>query len=547
MNSWFGHHALGMLPAMAARQWPANEALVFGDRRWTYAQFNAEVDRAAVVLIDQGVESGEHVALWVTNCPEFIFLFFAILKIGAVAIPLNTRYRKLDLEFALQQSDAATLLTVDQAGPVNYGAMVHDAVGPLRKISDITLSSEKFPSLKRIAVIGTPVDLPGARAWAALLRRPSRASMDELHRRASKVEAESLAIIMYTSGTTGNPKGVMLNHALVRLCTERALATGITQNDVLLNYLPLFHAYGLAYIGIQCVLTGAKHILMETFDAFQAVRLVKAEKVTMLHGFDTHFRDLIAQLDGSSSIDLSTLRVGHLAAGLENVVAVAREVQKLLCPTVAGYGMTETGGAATHSPLDANLDQRTHASGYPLPGVEVRILDPNTGREAETGTQGEILVRSYCNMMGYYKLPKATAEAIDEHGWLHTGDAGILRPDGHLRFVGRYKDMLKVGGENVSPAEIEILLQEMPGIAQVAAVGCPDLRLNEVVAVFVVPRNASTVTLGQVDEFCRGKIASYKIPRRLILIDELPMTSSGKVRKNVLREKLLQPFAKEES
>jgi fatty-acyl-CoA synthase len=205
---------------------------------------------------------------------------------------------------------------------------------------------------------------------------------------------------------------------------------------------------------------------------------------------------------------------------------------------VAGYGSTETGSGFTQTFLDANLDQRTRASGYPLPDSEVLIVDPATGCEAAVGVQGEIWVRSELNMLGYYDDPDATAATIDADGWLHTGDAGIVREDGHVRFVGRYKDMLKVGGENVSPAEIEHLLLQAPGVAEVAIVGCPDPILHETPTAFVVARAGSSVSLASVDRFCRGKIASYKIPRRVIVLDELPMTSSGKVQKHLLRQAL---------
>jgi fatty-acyl-CoA synthase len=205
--------------------------------------------------------------------------------------------------------------------------------------------------------------------------------------------------------------------------------------------------------------------------------------------------------------------------------------------------MTETWSGQTLSFLDDNDEKRCAASGYPMPGVEIRIVDPETGKDVPNGQQGEILQRSYCSMLGYYKDPEATAKALDQDGWLHTGDAGVIRPDGHLRFVGRYKDMLKVGGENVSPAEVEFLLMQLPEIAQVAVVGCPDPRLNEVAVAFVVARAGVTVGPDEVINFCRGKLASYKIPRQVILVGQLPMTASGKVQKQQLREALTKRSA----
>ena len=345
-------------------------------------------------------------------------------------------------------------------------------------------------------------------------------------------------MIMYTSGTTGYPKGVMLSHVIIRRCVERAAVVGLTENDVQLCYLPLFHIYALAYICLQSILTGGCQVLTASFEPEESLRLIEAEKVTTLHGFDTHYRELMDAKPRSGGASTASLRFSHFTTGLENTVPIAARTQTELCPSIAGYGSTETGSGFTQTFLDATLDQRIRASGYPLPGVEVRIIDPDTGVDLPRAVEGEILVRSFGNMLGYYDDPDATARAIDSDGWFHTGDAGILRADGHIRFVGRYKDIVKVGGENVSPAEVEYLLMQMPGVAQVAVVGCPDERLHEVVAAFFVTVPGASLTQADVDRFCRGRVASYKIPCHVIVVDELPMTPSGKVQKHLLRAAL---------
>lgn len=537
MSQWFPKRTLGMLPAEAARKWPHRESLVFRDQRWTHGQFNDEVDRVARALMANGVNRGDHVAIWITNRPEFLFLFYAIIKIGAVVIPLNTRYRVLDLAYALVHSECTTVVTIERGGPIEFGAMVEQALGVIEPLPNGRVRSAKCPDIERVIFVdGEPMS--GALSWSRFLAGADRVSAEELSIRAAQVDPDGVALIMYTSGTTGNPKGVMLGHILVRMCTERAAQFGMTQADISLNYLPLFHMFSLGYIALHCILTGASQVLMETFDAEEALNVIKAERATMLHGFDTHFNDMINAKKRMSGVDVSSLRVGCFAGGLENTVPIAIETQKELCPTLSGWGMTETGSGQTSSFLDDDLDKRCRASGFPMPGVEIRIVDPDTGLDVPQGTQGEILQRSYCCMIGYFKDPDATAATIDKDGWLHTGDAGLLRPDGHLRVLGRYKDMLKVGGENVSPAEVETLLLQVPEIAQVAVVGSPDPRLNEVAVAFAVLKSGATIEPERVIEFCRGKLASYKIPRRVIFTDSLPMTPSGKIQKHKLREQL---------
>lgn len=537
MGEWFAKRTLGMLPAEAARRWGGREALVFKDKRWTYGEFSVEVDRIACALIALGVRPGEHVALWITNRPEFLFLFYAIAKVGAIVIPLNTRYRTLDLGYALRHSRCVTLVTMERSGPVEFGTMALEVLGPLNVMDDGTVRSSACPALRRLVILERSV-APGVKSWAEFVVGGCSVSEAELSARAAAVDPDGVATIMYTSGTTDHPKGVMLNHSGVRLAVYRAMQMGITCMDVTLNYLPLFHLYGVGYAALQCMVTGSKQILTETFDADEALRLIEAERVTVLYGLDTHYRDLIEAKKRAPATDLGSLRVGSLSSGLESVAELAIQTQRLLCPTVSGYGMTETWSGVVQSALDANLDQRSRSSGYPLPTVEIRVVDPATGAEVATGVQGEVLIRSSCNMMGYFDNPDATAKAIDGDGWLHTGDAGMIRPDGHLRVIGRYKDMLRIGGENVAPAEIEHLLLQMPGVARAAVLGCPDARLHEVAAAFIVPHAGAVITREMVETFCRGKIASYKIPRQVILVGDLPMTPSGKIQKNLLRERL---------
>ncbi|WP_353181410.1 AMP-binding protein [Bosea sp. (in: a-proteobacteria)] len=535
MIDLYGTLRLGMLPAHAARFWGEREALVFAGERWTFAALDREVDRIAWGLMRAGIEPGEKVGLWFTNRPEYLFLLFAVTKIGAIAVPLNTRYRTQDIRYCVRQSDCAALVYAEKSGPIDYGRMVEDALGEAGQGSDGRLDSAAFPMLKRLIVLG-PRTFAFAEGLEELVEAAGPIDHDRLRDRALVVDPDDVAMIVYTSGTTGEAKGVMLTHAGVRLCVQRSVIWGTNREDRQLHYLPLFHLYALGFVTIPSVALGVCQILMETFDGEAALRLIEAEQATIIHGFDPHYRDIIAAQE-RLNLDISSLRMGSFPSGPDNCIPIIREANAKLCPIYPSFGMTETWSGITAGFLDCSLEQRAEASGFPLPGVEIKIVDPETGQEQPPLTQGEILVRSFSLMRGYYRMPEDTAKALDGEGFLHTGDAGYLRPDGYIRFTGRYKDMLKVGGENVAPAEVELLLSELPGVADVAVVGYPDLRLQEVAAAFVIlAPNAEPIGLDLISDHCRGRVASFKIPRQLFLVDEFPMTPSGKVQKGKLRD-----------
>jgi fatty-acyl-CoA synthase len=538
MRDWYEKCRIGDLPARAARLWPAREALVFEGRRWSYRDFDREVDQAAKMLMALGVEPGEKVSLWLPNRPEWEFLLFAVAKIGAVLVPLNTRYRTADLAFALAQSNSGTLLAVDRSGPVDYLAMLSEALRGLDKGDRRSLDIAGFPDLKRVLLLGER-GIAGAWSWEEAAAQAAAVTDAALAARARAVDPDGLAMIIYTSGTTGNPKGVMHSHICLRNCAERANRLGLTFADRILAYLPLFHLYGFGECALMGPLVGAAQILTATFDPAEVLRLVEGERATVLHGFDTHYRDLMLALDADAR-DLSSLRFGTFAAGMLSSAPIAQAAQVRLCPTVSGWGMSECLAFATQSFLNATTEQRCEASGFPAPGCEVRVIDSTTGQDQPVGTQGELLVRGYMVMQGYYANPDATAKTIDADGWLHTGDTVVLRPDGHIRFLGRYKDMLKVGGENVSPAEVEAWIMRLPEVAEVAVVGYPDPRLAEVAIACVRARPGARLSPEMVIAHCRGKIASFKAPRHVLLVEAMPMTASGKVQKHKLRELALE-------
>jgi len=536
-REWFPKQTLGSLPAHARGRWPEREALVVGERRWTFRELDAEVDRVAKGLMAVGVAPGDHVALWMTNRAEWMFLMFAVAKVGAVLVPLNTRYRTADVGYTIRQSNASTLITLDRSGPIDYIGMLDEGIAELKSSNALELKAAEFPVLRRVILVSDDPNRkhPGTLPWAALLERGSRISDAALAERAAAVDPDAMLLIVYTSGTTGDPKGAMHSHVAIRNVADCANRLGITFQDVILNYLPMFHLYAYSSCAMMSLLTGAKQVVLDTFEAELCVNLIERERGTILHGFDTHFRDIMdAQL--KLKRDLSSLRLGTFPAGSDASRPIAERTQKELCPTVSGYGMTEVWTFSAISFPGCTLEQRIGASGFPSVGYEFKIIDPETGEAQPPGVAGEILMRGYMITQGYYRKPEATAEAIDTEGWFHSGDTGLLRADGHLQFIGRYKDMLKVGGENVSPAEVEGYLLAHPKIAQIAVVGAPDPRLSEIAVAFVVPKVGMKPTEQEILDHCRGQIASFKIPRRVFFVDALPETPTGKVQKHKLRD-----------
>ena len=538
MSDWFPKQALGSLPERAARRWGTREALVFQGRRWSFAEISAGVDRLARGLIGLGVTPGEKIALWMVNRPEFIEAMFAVIKIGAVLVPINTRFRTDDVAYVLGQSDAATLIVAERSGPIDYLGMVRELVPSL---AGGAVRESRFPNLRRVISVG---DAPRAEtlSWRGVQAAGDAIGAAALGTRAEAVDPDGVALFLYTSGTTGFPKGAMHDHAIIRNVTDRAFRMAITPADVIMMYLPLFHAFGFTEGPLMSMVTGARQVLTETFDPAESLALVEQERATILHGFDLHFKELM-EAHARFPRDVSSVRTGILASGMSSSVPIARKARRVLGRFLSGYGMSEFGVGAALSALDSTEEQCTEASGYPAPGYEIRIVEPQSGREEPPDVPGEILVRSYMTMRGYYGKPAETAQALDRDGWVHTGDMGVIRADGHLRFMGRYKDMLKIGGENVDPMEVEAFLMSHAGINLAAVVSFPDPRLAEVAVAFVRREPGCALTDADVLAHCRGRIASFKIPRHVVFVDDFPMTSSGKIQKVKLREDALRRIA----
>ena len=543
MIEWHSELKLGELPRLAAERWGEREALLFEGQRYTFNDVARHVDDVAKGLMAIGLEPGAKVAVWLNNCPEWIWLLFALAKVGAIQVPVNPRFRTADVEYVLKQADCWALVPHDVSGPIEYLSMVRALVPETAHSPGGEAASERLPDLRHI-ILRAEKDYPNTQRLGSLIAAGTSVSDAALETRAAGVRAADTFFIMYTSGTTGFPKGGMRNHGLLRNQQDRASTLGVTDRDVMLNYLPLFHIFGYVDGPLLSMFTGNRQILVPMFDAEAAMDLVEKERVSIVCGFETHLKEL-SDAQERQSRDIRSFRAGIFAAGMNSSVPIVRRAHDVLAPlvTLTAYGMTEIGANGALSPLDATLEQRSETSGLPCPGFEYRIIDPETNEEQPAGVPGEILVKSYNLMQGYYKNPEETAACYDEAGWFHTGAMGYLRDDGYLRFLGRYKDMLKGGGENVDPMEVEGYLLQHPKLRQAAVVSFPDERLTEVPVAFVQPREGSEVQGEEIISYCRGQIASFKIPRHVVVVDELPMTSTGKIQKVYLRERALKEIS----
>ena len=542
---WYKKRRIGDLADDAARKFGAREGLVFHDRRYSFTEVADETDRAAKGLMAMGISRGDHVALWLNNSAQWIFISFALAKVGAVQVPINTRFRTSDLEYVVRQSDSAVLITHDRSGPINYQDMVREVISLPSSGSEV--EDENFPELRQVIILDAK-DHDGTTSWAACLKAGVEIDDDALAARAASVDPDDAFLIMYTSGTTGFPKGAMHSHRLIFNNEMRAYRMAYTANDVILNYLPLFHAFSYSECALMSLLTGARQIITETFDPEESLDLVAAEGVTLIQGFEAHLKSL-TEAQESRPRDISTLRTGIFAAGMHSATPVVRRGAKALAPLInlSGFGMTECWLGVALNSLDDSEDLRCESSGYVGMGYEIRIADPDadpdTGDDQPIGVPGELLVRSEFLMQGYYKKPEETAAAFDADGWFHTGDTAEWLEGGYMRFLGRYKDMLKVGGENVDPMETEGFLLEHEEVHQIAIVGFPDEKLSEVPVAFVERAPGTHIEADGIIDLCRGKVASFKIPRHVFFVDEFPMTASGKIRKVDLRAEAVRLLA----
>jgi fatty-acyl-CoA synthase len=529
---------LGQLLDQAIAAHPDNDAVIYVDRNFhlTYREFGELVDRLAKGLMALGVEKGEKVAVWATNVPYWVALQFATAKIGAILLTVNTNYKSAELDYLLRQSETETLFIIEGFRDTDYIQTLYELVPELKTRERGYLKSETYPHLKRVCFLG-PEKHRGMYAMPEIMALGVMVEDEAYRARQASLEPHEVVNMQYTSGTTGFPKGVMLTHHNIG---NNGYWIGENQNfthkDRVCIPVPLFHCFGCVLGVLAAVTHAATMVLLETFDPVDVMASVEEERCTALYGVPTMF---IAVLQHKlfKKFDFSSLRTG-IMAGSPCPIEVMRQVidQMNMSEITICYGLTEASPVITQTRLDDDIRRRVESVGRAMPGIEVKIVDPDTGKELGPGEQGEVCCRGYNVMKGYYNNPEATAEAITADGWLHSGDLGVMDADGYVAITGRHKDMIIRGGENIYPREIEEFLYRMEGIADVQVAGVPSPKYGEEVGAFIIMKEGQTYAPEDIKDFCRGQISHYKIPKYVAFVNDYPMTASGKIQKYKLRE-----------
>ncbi|NLI13420.1 AMP-binding protein [Pelotomaculum propionicicum] len=534
----FGGITLGELVDQITEACPDTEALVYPDRglRYTYTEFREACNQIAKGLMKLGVKKGDSTAIWATNVPEWVITQFGSPRMGAVLVTVNTNYKVFELEYLLKQSDSTTLILIEGTKTSDYIGMVYELCPELKECKPGELVSERLPYLKNVILIGDK-KLPGMFTWAEVMKMAEEVADEELEAVMASLKPDDVINMMYTSGTTGFPKGVMLTHRNLIL---NGLGIGdsmkLTPQDRLCIPVPFFHCFGCVLGTMACVTHGTTMVPVEVFDARQVLWTIEKERCTGVHGVPTMFIMELEVME-KEKFDTSSLRTG-IMAGSPCPIEVMKKVVDVMTADqiVITYGQTESSPGITNTTTDDPLELRVSTVGRTLPDVEMKIVDPETGQEVGPHTQGEICARGYNIMKGYYKMPEATAAAIDKDGWLHTGDLGTVDENGYLKITGRLKDMIIRGGENIYPREIEEFLYTHPCVKDVQVVGVPSVKYGEEVMAYIQLKPGSQLTEEEVKKFCGGQIARYKIPKYVAFVDGYPITASGKIQKFKLRE-----------
>ena len=487
-------------------------------RRWTYAQLNHDVDELARGLLAAGVAKGARVGIWAPNVPEWVLLQYATAKIGAILVNVNPSYRAHELRYAIQQSGMEMIVALPAFKGTDYEAMVNQ-VHP------------ECPELTSAIYIGTP-------SWDALVAGGQWLAADAVGQAMAGLEADEPINIQYTSGTTGYPKGATLSHRNILnngyFVTE---TIGFTEEDILCVPVPFYHCFGMVMGNLGATTHGAAIVIpAAAFDPGATLRAVQEERCTALYGVPTMFITEL-NLPGFASYDLSSLRTGIMAGSPCPVEVMKRTMTEMHMAGVSiAYGMTETSPVSMQTLMDDDVTHRTETVGRVHPHLEVKIADPATGETVPRGTPGEFCTRGYSVMLGYWNDPKKTAGAIDGQRWMHTGDLAVMFQDGYVNIVGRIKDMVIRGGENLYPREIEEFLYHHPGIADVQVIGVPDEKYGEELCAWILMKpGVAPLDQAAVAVYCEGHLSRHKVPRYVLVVDEFPMTVTGKVRKMDMR------------
>ena len=524
------------LSSVIARQ-PDAEALVsrHQEMRLTYGELGREVERVARGLLGLGIEKGDRVGIWSPTRVEWTLLQFATARAGAILVNINPAYRAGEMAYAVNQSGLRLLVTAPAFKTSDYRARIHEV-------------RSQLPRLERVVVLGDQgTGVPGDLLWDDLLAAGVNVKADDVELRETLLDADDPINIQYTSGTTGNPKGATLTHHNI-LNNARSLAELLryTAADRVCIPVPLYHCFGMGVGNLGCVTSGATMVYpAESFEPLATLEAIAGERCTSIYGVPTMF---IAQLEHPrfAEFDLTSLRTGIMAGAPCPIEVMKRVINEMHASEVCiAYGMTETAPVSFLTRPEDTFDRRVSTVGTVLPHVEAKIIDPATGLTAPLATPGEVCTRGYLVMQGYWENPDATAEAVDRAGWMHTGDLGTIEAEGYLNIVGRIKDMVIRGGENLYPVEVEEVLFQHPAVASAQVIGVPDERMGEELMAWVVVREVGALTEDELKDFCKDRIAHFKVPRYVKFVDEYPMTVTGKVQKFLMRQMAIEELGLE--
>jgi fatty-acyl-CoA synthase len=522
-----------------AENYPDQPALISCQQqiRLTYRQLQEQVNRCTKGLMQLGLQKGERIGIWAPNRAEWTITQFATSKLGLILVNINPAYRLHELEYVLKQSGCSALVIAAQFKSSNYTEMICTLAPELQQCEPGQLTSAKLPDLTTIIRMGTE-KIPGMFTWDELMTMGAPVSDEQLRERQQDQEFDDPINIQYTSGTTGFPKGATLSHH--NILNNGYVVAGLqhfTHEDKLCIPVPLYHTFGMVLGNLGCITHGATMVYpSEGFEPLAVLQAVQEEQCTALYGVPTMF---IAELEHPDFriFDLSSLRTGVMAGSpcpvevMKKVISLMHMGEVEIC-----YGMTETSPVSTQTRIDAPLEKRVGTVGVIHPHLEIKIVDPATGNVVPLGEPGELCTRGYSVMLGYWKNPEATAQAIDSAHWMHTGDLATMDGEGYINIVGRIKDLIIRGGENVYPREIEEFLYTHPKVSDVQVIGVPDAKYGEEIAAWIKVKPGEEVTAEELRAFCTGKITHYKIPRYFKFVNEFPMTVTGKAQKFQMRQ-----------
>ncbi len=508
----------------------------------TYSQFRDDVDNFARSLIAMGVRPGTHIAVWATNIPQWYISFWAATKIGAVLVTVNTAYKIHEAEYLFRQSDTHTLIMIDSYRDSNYAEIVKELCPELKNTrSGDPLHAKRLPFLRNVITCGFSMD--GAMTWEEAAEKGKSVPVEEVYRYAAQVDKDDVCNMQYTSGTTGFPKGVMLTHHNV---VNNGKCIGdrmdLSTADRMMIQVPMFHCFGMVLAMTASMTHGATLMPLPYFSPKPALACINNEKITAFHGVPTMFIALLGH-DDFPKTDFSHMRTGIMAGSPCPISVMQDVVDKMNMKEITiVYGQTEASPGCTMSSTDDSLEVRVSTVGRALPEIECKIVDPETGEECPDNVTGEFVARGYNIMKGYYKMPKATASAIDKDGWLHTGDLACRTPEGNFRITGRLKDMIIRGGENIYPKEIEEFIYTHPKVSDVQVIGVPDEAMGEEIMACVILKEGEAMTEAEMKDYVRAHMAKHKVPKYVDFVDAFPMNAAGKILKYKMREDAIEKF-----